>query len=590
MSRALPRPDVSPRTFALALAALLVLAGLLRGLFPTADPPWRATVGIVWHDEGAWVHNARNKALFGAWRQDDWNPMYVAPVFSGLEYMAFRGFGVGLWQARLVSEVGGLISVLLLGLTVSRAGGRRAGLWAAGLLATNYVYVMWNRAALLETTMVVFLVAGLYAYGRALHSPRWGLLAGICGWLAFFSKAAAAFFLPALAAAALWPFLLAWMAPQTPSTLETARERMAGLYTVAGLFAGALIGLIVFVVPNWNEFWFYNWQMSVTRKPLYTIRALVDRLSWLPILHDTFTRMWLVVVVGVSACLGTLVRWRTLGGIDRLLCAWILIGTAELVVHDVGNERRLVMLIPALCTLAALAVARDGRLFEPALASVSRKTGMAMAPALLYAAYVLVGPVARLPFLYRVRPAVWLSAAAAIFLVALLLTRWPSAVRSMASSTISVGGAWLLLGVVMTGDLAQYAQWARGRTYVNYAASRLVAERVPPGTLVHGKLANGLSLESRIRPVFVGRQFGNYADRLDRDDVEYVLTYISPEVGFEGPVINEVLEAHRDNRVLWTTPVAETTCGCDAAAFIAKRVTPATRRLPALSTASLPHE
>ena len=44
---------------------VLGLAAALRGVFPTADPPWQTSVGVVWHDEGAWVHNARNKALFG---------------------------------------------------------------------------------------------------------------------------------------------------------------------------------------------------------------------------------------------------------------------------------------------------------------------------------------------------------------------------------------------------------------------------------------------------------------------------------------------------------------------------------------------
>ena len=48
-------------TAGLLLIALLALA--LRTIYPAADPPWRTTVGVVWHDEGAWVHNARNKAL-----------------------------------------------------------------------------------------------------------------------------------------------------------------------------------------------------------------------------------------------------------------------------------------------------------------------------------------------------------------------------------------------------------------------------------------------------------------------------------------------------------------------------------------------
>src|SRR5262245_13527190 len=86
------RPAVGPKRFAWALAGIFVLAAILRLIYPAVDPPWRTTVGIVWHDEGAWVHNARNKALFGEWTQDQWNPLYIAPVFTGLEYLSFAAF------------------------------------------------------------------------------------------------------------------------------------------------------------------------------------------------------------------------------------------------------------------------------------------------------------------------------------------------------------------------------------------------------------------------------------------------------------------------------------------------------------------
>src|SRR5262249_51542198 len=139
----------SARTFAVALLALLLLAIALRTVFPTADPPWRTTVGVVWHDEGAWTHNARNRALFGQWRLDAWNPSSLAPVLTGLGYASFATLGVGTWQARVVSQAAGSLAVLLLALGVTRAGGRRAGLIAAALLATNYVYVMYDRAAIM---------------------------------------------------------------------------------------------------------------------------------------------------------------------------------------------------------------------------------------------------------------------------------------------------------------------------------------------------------------------------------------------------------------------------------------------------------
>ena len=93
---------------------------------------------------------------------------------------------------------------------------------------------------------------------------------------------------------------------------------------------------------------------------------------------------------------------------------------------------------------------------------------------------------------------------------------------------------------------------------------------LPPDTLVQGKLANGLSLENRIRPVFIGHEFGNYADRKRRDDVRYILTYIEPLIGFEGSQIRDVLEAYPQRRVVMTFDVAETPSGHDRAALIDK--------------------
>ena len=97
-----------------------------------------------------------------------------------------------------------------------------------------------------------------------------------------------------------------------------------------------------------------------------------------------------------------------------------------------------------------------------------------------------------------------------------------------------------------------------------------VMSRVDPS----GKLANGLSLENRIKPVFVGRGFGNYEDRTRRDDVRYILTYTAPSLGYESqrnnPVIKDVLDAYPDRRIIMTFDVAETTSGHDRAALIDK--------------------
>jgi hypothetical protein len=678
-------------------------AGLLRGLFPTADPPWRTTVGVVWHDEGAWTHNARNRALFGEWRLDAWNPIFIAPVFTILEYGSFATFGVGTWQARLVSQTMGLLAVMALGLGVARLGAgtgsprsrtrgdtgaaagagsawldprRTAGLVAAAWLATNYVAVMYDRAAIMESTMAAFVVLGWYGFVRAQRDGVWGLFAGTAAMLAYLTKAAAAFFIVAMAVTCVWSLiaeprdgnsdsdssgrlrmrlgrLFRWNTyrlttrqrhPSTDARLdrgpgigtqagggtpsdaaawpdEFEAARVAAVWTLLGLTIAGLLAIAVVIAPYWTEYRFYNWQMSVTRKPSYDLRSILDRVSWMGILHDVFTRMWFVWIVGLIAWAGRLARWfdRGIAPAERLLVLWIGIGGLELLVHDVGNERRFVFLIPALVALAAIAIVRDRRLLPPAIAAIPRAKALVALPFVLYLLYVVSAPIARLTAIYEVKPAVRLAAALAVAATALLYLTWPRIPRwlagaavprpgpsssseiamtaiGMASNGTPPAAGWpriaapratiALALLVAAGNVAQFTQWAAGRTYANVEASRELGRLLPPGTLVHGKLANGLALENRIRPVFVGRNFGNYDDRLTRNDVPYVLTYVAPREGYEGPVILDVLHAYPARRILRTFEVRESSAGYDRAALVEKG--PPAIAPPALMTAERP--
>jgi 4-amino-4-deoxy-L-arabinose transferase-like glycosyltransferase len=553
--------------FAVGLALIVLVAALLRVVFPFADPPWRTTVGIVWHDEGAWVHNARNMALYGRWSEDAWNPMYIAPVFTGLEYLSFALFGVGLWQARLVSELTGIASVVLLALGVRRIAGREAGLIAGALAATNYVYVMWNRAALMEGSMVAFMVAAWYCYVRAQTQPIWGVLAAACALLAYFTKAAAIFFVAALGLDAV---LLLVLPHVWPPALASAASRRTAMFTLAGLAGCGVVALAVFVIPNWTDYRFYNWQISVTRKPSYDLRSVMDRVTWFPIVHDIFTRMWFTVVVGVFGWLAVLGRWRTVAPAERLLALWVGLGTLELLLHDVGNERRFVFFIPALVALTAIVLGRDRRLVPEELATMHRRTALVALPVVFYAMYVIAGALTRLVALYEPRPGVRLGAGVALVCTLVVYVTWPRLPAMLSRRQWSPAAALLVAGLVSAGQVAQFAQWAGGRTYKNYLASIELGTVLPPDTLVHGKLANGLALENRLKPVFVGRGFGNYDDRKQRDDVRYILTYVAPYVGYEGPVIQDVLEAYPNRTIIRTFDVAETTSGHDRAALIDK--------------------
>jgi 4-amino-4-deoxy-L-arabinose transferase-like glycosyltransferase len=554
----------SPRRRWVAWLAIAILAALLRGLYPTADPPWRTTVGVVWHDEGAWTHNARNRALWGTWRTDEWNPLYVAPIFTGLEYAAFATFGVGTWQARVVPMTLGVLAVVALGCGVARVGGRRAGLAAAILLATNYVAAMYDRAAIMEGPMAAAIVVSWWAFAKAQDRPAWGAAAGVAAIAAYFIKAAAVFFVGAIGLTALVAIAL----PGGPGG-PADRRRAAGLWTLAGLAVAGVLALALFVGPEWNEYRFYNWQMSVTRKPSYDAQSLLNRLSWFPVLHDVLSRMWIVVALGLAAFIARTLDWLRRPPAEQLLALWIGVGVLELLLHDVGNERRFVFLIPAFTALAALALAADRAIVPAWLPPLRGWRRLAVVPLALYAGYIAAGSLVRLAFLYEVRPAVRTGAALALAGAALAWV-FRRRLTVAARRPWTPAAAVIVVAIVAVGGIAQFIQFAAGRTYRNVEASRELGRRLPPGTLVHGKLANGLALENRIRPIFVGRQFGNYDDRLTRNDVPWLLTYVAPRTGYEGPVILDVLAAYPEHRAVWTFDVAETASGRDRAALIVK--------------------
>ena len=576
---------MSPTTrhAAAGIAFALLLGTALRLVWLTADPPAHGAVGIVWHDEGAWAHNARNRALWGIWRTDAWNPVFVAPVFTALEYAAFREFGVGTWQARVVPAASGLFAAAALAIGLWAAGGRRAAMVGAWLLSTNYVFVMWNRAALMESTMTAFIVAGWAAYAMTRWRPAFGYVAGTMVTLAWFTKAAAAFFVAAIVFDALLTLALtrsarlrAIVSVDSPSA-DDARGAVA---TLVGMAASAACVVVLFVVPHWTDYRFYNWQMSVTRKPSYTVRALMDRISWLPFVQGFFTRMWADLVAASLATLVVLSQWRRASPAARLLVLWLLVGFVELAVHDAGNERRYVMLIPALIALAALLVGRRKGDCPPYLSTgdsprqPAERLPWVAAPVVVFLCYLVIGTAFRLTLLAEVvagqlSQAVRMSVPLAVACGVALTWVWRRRADRLVPGEWPAWTVAALVLAIVAGDLAQFAQWAVRRTTRNYEASLLVGRLLPAGTLVHGKLANGLSLDNRIRPVFVGNHFGNYDDRTSRDDVRYVLTYASPYVGYEGRVIRDVLAAYPHRAVVARFEVTETGDG-DRAVLVDK--------------------
>ena len=564
---------MSKHRWLILAAAILLAATAQRTVWLRADPP-NTSVGIVWHDEGSWVHNARNAALWGTWRTDNWNPVFIAPVFTALEYGAFRAFGVGTWQARTVPVASGLLALIALMAGLHAASTRhaeRTALVGGAVLAANFTWVAWNRAALMESTMTMFIVVAWAAYAMAARRPWWGLVAGTAAVLAFFTKAAAAFFIAAIVLDAVWTIALARVAvvrTQFRIDRPSSTEEWAAWLTLAGFSAAAGAVFAFFVWPHWQEFQFYNFQMTVTRKPTYNLRSFIDRASALPLDQDVFSRMWLVLLGASLGMAGIVAAWRTARPGERLLVLWVLVGLLELVVHDATNARRYVMFVPALVALAALLIGQGARWFPDKLAGASWRSRLLAAPLLLLLLYLVFGAALRPVFEHQIenetahslKAAVRVSTALALLAGVAILAWWGRVVGWLAARRIAPAVAVGLATVSVCGNLLMYARWAMHHTQLNYEASVEIGEVLAPGTLVQGKLANGLALENQIKPIFVGRGFGNYEDRLNRDDARYILTISLPKEGRETQegLMREILERYPNRRVIASFDVEET--------------------------------
>jgi hypothetical protein len=288
--------------------------------------------------------------------------------------------------------------------------------------------------------------------------------------------------------------------------------------------------------------------------------------------------MWPLFAVACASIIYVARTWRSSAPSLRLLVLWVLVGFAELVVHDSGNERRYIMFIPALLGLATLHLVPTRQIYRLVHERGGRFRRLCtIGPLVAALSYLAVASLLRVFFLDQVRAGHLHTTVVFSASVAVAITiawaggafDWPRArTRSLRFAVLLV-----VLLVPVSIDVLHFARWARTRQYKDYDASIELGRLLAPGTLVHGKLANGMSLENRIKPIFIGHGFGNYDDRLQRDDVRYILTYTSPGLGFESQagsdMIQQLLNRYPERRVVATFDVNETG-GPDRAALIDK--------------------
>ncbi len=184
------------RYYSLIAGLCFAVAVVLRMVFLNADPPWNFTWSQALFTDGARaIDGARSKILFGDWIIDMRSPVVLFyPLVNLLAFVIFRVGGVGLAQANLVGVLPGLASISLLYVWMRKLEGKLAGLIALVVLSLCYVHVIYSRVPMVESLLILMLLAAFFLALRGRGSLFFsGLLIGSA---AFMVKLHALHFVP----------------------------------------------------------------------------------------------------------------------------------------------------------------------------------------------------------------------------------------------------------------------------------------------------------------------------------------------------------------------------------------------------------
>lgn len=351
---------VSRNQWALLVAFLGLLFLAIRLPALEADPPMKLPYGIqtreLWAEGAAKAHEARNYALFGAWRTSPvdnyqfWRPQ--APVWVYSLAAVFKLLGVSILSARIHS-----IAVAWLGFMALLIYARRklspVGLIALGIfLGVNHFYVQYTRVGLVEPMVNLFAATTVYSAYRALTDPRWLVYTTGSSLLAVFSK---------MSGLALLPLLMVCAVVSLRRAKLGARQ---ALYLLAPSMLLLVCAAIYMSSPEYRQR--ASWAVAhvgYAKEGQTTFDT--DKLELL----DVFTRylspkrwterFFLLFPVAATFCVPAVVHtvrqyWRTRSwGWDELTLLWLLLTHASLQVSPLMDLRFYLCLFPPVALMGA---------------------------------------------------------------------------------------------------------------------------------------------------------------------------------------------------------------------------------------------
>lgn len=336
----------SSRNF-LFIFIIIVIAVSVRHVYLNGDAPVSdiSRSGVFYVDEGTYAHNVINKILFDEWFiENDYNAIANIPVFSVCQYFILKITGISLKSLRITGIIYSMLFLLLLWFLIKQYNLKVANT-AIVLGAINYFYIIYNRLALLENLLVLFLIIitiNLYFYYKK-HSLLYLIIAIFLFWSGYFIKATILFFLPLM-------LLTILVRP------VNGRVKLRDLwiyFSISSIFL--LIAYFYWVKPHNFDFSYFesrNIHRMITVSFTYFLENYaryffnLKLFQFMPVIYSIY-------IFYISYLLYELFLKRKLEFIDWFFLGWSICGMLFLGFFQYSPPRFSLILIPAILVLTS---------------------------------------------------------------------------------------------------------------------------------------------------------------------------------------------------------------------------------------------
>ncbi len=151
----------------------------------------------IWYDEALFTNPAYTllqKGTFGTallqgWNNIENNTFWMPPISLLLYYPSFKLFGFGIFQARAVSVLLGLVSLVFTYKIAERLYNEKVAVFSSVLLMFNPVNFWINREVRPEAALVAFLLIAIYSFiiAQSSNLKKYYFLSGIFASLGLLS-------------------------------------------------------------------------------------------------------------------------------------------------------------------------------------------------------------------------------------------------------------------------------------------------------------------------------------------------------------------------------------------------------------------